>query len=85
MNSPRFLIPLVLFASSGLAANWPTWRGPTADGVTTETNLPLTWSATENVRWKVELPEPGNSTPIIWGDRIYLTQAVGQRRTAWVR
>jgi outer membrane protein assembly factor BamB len=49
--------------------------------VTSETNLPLTWSATENVKWKIDLPERGNSTPIIWGDRIFLTQAVGQRRT----
>lgn len=63
------------------AADWPAWRGPTADGVTAETNLPLKWSATENVKWKVELPEPGNSTPIVQGDRIFLTQAVGTRRT----
>jgi outer membrane protein assembly factor BamB len=81
MSSPRFLIPLLLFATSGLAANWPTWRGPQGDGVTTETNLPLTWSATDNVKWKIDLPAPGNSTPIIWGDRIFLTQAVGDRRT----
>jgi outer membrane protein assembly factor BamB len=81
MSSSRLLIPLLLFATSGLAANWPTWRGPQGDGVTTETNLPLTWSATDNVKWKVDLPAPGNSTPIIWGDRIFLTQAVGDRRT----
>jgi outer membrane protein assembly factor BamB len=81
MSSTRFLIPLLLFATSGLAANWPTWRGPQGDGVTPETNLPLTWSATENVKWKIDLPSPGNSTPIIWGDRIFLTQNVGDRRT----
>jgi outer membrane protein assembly factor BamB len=81
MNSPRFLLPFLISASTGLAANWPAWRGPQADGTTSETNLPLTWSATENVKWKIDLPEPGNSTPIIWGDRIYLTQAAGQRRT----
>jgi outer membrane protein assembly factor BamB len=63
------------------SADWPAWRGPDANGVTGETNLPLKWSATENVKWKVELPEPGNSTPIIFGDRIFLTQAVGARRT----
>ena len=63
------------------AANWPAWRGPTGDGVTTETALPLTWSATENVKWKVALPAPGNSTPIVWGARVFVTQADGKRRT----
>lgn len=58
------------------ADNWPAWRGPNGDGVSTERNLPLTWSATQNVRWKVALPEPCNSTPIIWGDRIFLTQGL---------
>src|SRR5690349_9119059 len=59
------------------AANWPAWRGPAGDGVTTETEIPLTWSATENVRWKIPLPERGNSTPIVWDKRIFVTQAVG--------
>ena len=63
------------------AADWPAWRGPEGIGVTSETDLPEKWSATENVKWSVELPEPGNSTPVIWGDRIFLTQAVGTRRT----
>lgn len=72
---------LALSSQALLAGNWPEWRGPNGDGVTTETDLPLTWSATENVKWNVPLPEAGNSTPVIWGDRIFLTQAVGQRRT----
>lgn len=65
------------------ADNWPAWRGPDANGISRETNLPLTWSPEENVRWKVALPGPGNSTPIIWGDRIYLTQATdrGKQRS----
>jgi outer membrane protein assembly factor BamB len=41
----------------------------------------LKWSATQNVRWKTELPEPGNSSPIVWGDKVFLTQPVGARRT----
>src|SRR4051794_31921967 len=75
---------LVVFALLSLlasAADWPAWRGPTADGVTPETNLPLNWSATENVKWKVALPERGNSTPIVSGDRVFVTQAAGERRT----
>ena len=56
------------------ASNWPSWRGPTALGMTTDLNLPTHWTRTENVRWRVELPEPGNSTPIVWGDRVFVTQ-----------
>jgi outer membrane protein assembly factor BamB len=58
------------------AANWPAWRGPTGQGYCEEKNLPLTWSPTENIVWKTPLPGDGNSTPIIWGDRIFLTQAL---------
>lgn len=72
---------LSLASLSVTAANWPAWRGPLGTGVTEEKNLPTKWSATENVKWRVPLPEPGNSTPIVWGDRIFLTQAVGERRT----
>jgi len=57
------------------ADNWPAWRGPTGQGVSAEKDLPLKWSKTENVKWKVALPSPGNSTPIIWGDRVFITQA----------
>lgn len=74
---------LLNFATSPIyAANWPAWRGPNGDGVANEKDLPLTWSPTQNVRWKIALPGPGNSTPIIWGDRIFLTQALdgGKRR-----
>ncbi|MFO0866874.1 MAG: PQQ-binding-like beta-propeller repeat protein [Gemmataceae bacterium] len=66
---------LLLFASPVLADDWPAWRGPTGQGHSTETNLPLQWSNTKNVKWKVPLSEPGNSTPIVWKDKIFLTQA----------
>jgi len=64
------------------ADNWSAWRGPNGDGVCTERNLPLTWSATDNVRWKVAMPASCNSTPIIWGNRVFLTQGLddGKRR-----
>lgn len=57
------------------AENWPAWRGPTGQGICRETGLPAHWSATENVKWKAPLPASGNSTPILWGNRIFLTQA----------
>lgn len=63
------------------AADWPAWRGADASGTTTETALPTKWSTTENVRWKVALPEAGNSTPIIWKGKVFVTQPEGDRRT----
>ena len=74
------LIFAVWFVASAAAENWPQWRGPSGTGVTTETELPLKWSATENVSWKVPLPDRGNSTPVIWGDRIFLTQYLEKER-----
>jgi outer membrane protein assembly factor BamB len=69
---------LLLWLAAPLKAdNWPTWRGPDGQGHTTETNLPLRWGPSDNVRWKVPLPDRGNSTPIVWGERLFLTQAVG--------
>lgn len=61
---------------SALAENWPAWRGPDGNGVSRESTLPLRWSTNENVRWRVALPGPGNSTPIVWNGRVFLTQAV---------
>ncbi|HPO13360.1 MAG TPA: PQQ-binding-like beta-propeller repeat protein [Candidatus Hydrogenedentes bacterium] len=52
--------------------NWPQWRGPTLNGTCTATGLPDTWSETENILWKTELPSWSGSTPIIWGGRIFL-------------
>lgn len=57
------------------ADNWPSWRGPDGNGISKETGLPTTWSETKNVAWKLTLPGKGSSTPIIWGDRIFLTAA----------
>ncbi len=66
---------VVLISLSAIAADWPAWRGPTGQGFCEEKNIPLTWSDTENVKWKVPLANAGNSTPVIWGDKIFLTQA----------
>jgi outer membrane protein assembly factor BamB len=65
------------------AGNWPAWRGPEGNGICREHHLPLRWGTNQNVRWCVPLPGPGNSTPIVWGRRLFLTQAVpeGNRRT----
>lgn len=62
-------LPQAVFAQ----ANWPQWRGPGGSGVSTEKDLPERWSATENVRWKTAIPGRGHSSPIVWGNRIFLT------------
>jgi outer membrane protein assembly factor BamB len=55
--------------------NWPHYRGPTGQGYSDDTRVPLTWSDKDNLLWKTELPGRGNSSPIVWGDRIFLTAA----------
>ncbi len=64
------------FALPVAAGNWPGWRGPDGNGVSPDKDLPLRWSGKENVRWRVELPGPGNSSPIVWGDRVFVSQAI---------
>jgi outer membrane protein assembly factor BamB len=55
--------------------NWPQWRGPALNGTSDSTDLPIKWSETEGVRWKVKLPSWSGSTPAIWGDRIFVASA----------
>ncbi len=57
-------------------ASWAQWRGPLATGVALDGNPPVEWSEKKNIRWKTELPGKGHSTPIVWGDRIFLTAAL---------
>ena len=59
-----------------LSRNWPAWRGPLANGVSPHADPPLTWSESTNVRWKLPLPGKGHSTPIVFGDKVFVTAAV---------
>ena len=81
----RFVIRSLLAAAltSTLAAPdpaaerfWAQWRGPYATGVSKHANPPVEWSETKNVRWKVEIPGRGSSSPVVWGDRVFLLTAV---------
>jgi len=56
--------------------NWPQWRGPLASGVAPNSNPPLDWSETKNVKWKIAVPGAGSATPVVWGDRIFVLSAV---------
>src|SRR5205807_245969 len=64
------------------AKYWPRWRGPSGQGVVEPGGYPDRWSDTDNVLWKVDLPGRGNSSPIIWNDRLFLTTSFdnGRRR-----
>ena len=66
-----------------LAENWPAWRGPDANGVSREKGLPLKWSPEENVTWKAPMPAWSGSTPVIWGERIFLNVADGDALQVW--
>lgn len=87
----KFKIPAVVVIVAMLAAadahplhggNWPRWRGPDGNAVSSEANLPVTWSTTENVCWKAAVPGEGSSSPIVWDDHVFVTSAFerGSRR-----
>ena len=73
---------LALLAGAAVAAvpvsaeTWPNWRGPTRDGVSSETGLPVEWDTQRNIAWKLEMPAWSGSTPVIWNERIFINVAV---------
>jgi len=71
LQASAFLISIAVAS----AENWPQFRGPTGQGISTETGLPLRWTATENVAWKTAIPGKSWSSPIVWGDRVFVTTA----------
>jgi outer membrane protein assembly factor BamB len=74
---------IMLSISVTHAENWPQWRGPSLNGVSTEKNLPAKWTVEENIAWKLAMPEWSGSTPIIWGDRIFLNVAEANDLYLW--
>jgi outer membrane protein assembly factor BamB len=76
-----WIVGLALVTASGaLAANWPAWRYD-GSGIAPEKSAPTKWSKAENVRWRTPLPGPGNSSPIVWEDKVFITQAEGAKRS----
>lgn len=67
-----------LVVGHALAENWPLWRGPQGNGVSPEKDLPARWSTDENVVWKARLRGVGVSSPVVWGDRVFVTSQLGQ-------
>ena len=78
------MVTIGLNATVADAANWPSWRGNLdGSGITPETGLPVNWDRNQNIRWRVPLPDRGNSSPIVWGDKVFITQPIEKehRRT----
>lgn len=69
---------LTLFAHRISAEDWPQWRGPSSNGVSSDSRLPVQWSAGEHIAWKMPLAGLGASSPIVWGDRVFVTSQKGR-------
>ena len=88
MKKSILFVLLLSMASSMVAQNsaadrldnWHQWRGPNADGTAPRGDPPTEWSESKNIRWKVEIPGEGFSTPIVWKDRIFVLTAVKTTR-----
>jgi len=71
------LLIATCFSSTALSqTNWPQWRGLNASGVSSETGLPTDWDGSKNIRWKAAIPGRGHSSPIVWGNKIFLTTSI---------
>src|SRR5438128_1387050 len=72
----RWIVAVLLMSPAvAIAGNWPAFRGPHADGHADATGLPITWSETENVRWKAAIPGKGWSSPVVWDNQVWVTTA----------
>ena len=72
-----FLLSIFILTANSFADNWQQWRGQYNDGISNETEAPIQWSQTENIKWRLPLPGEAASTPVIWEDKIFLTSAEG--------
>ena len=81
LMTPRLIalavVPLLATAAPVTAQHWPQWRGPDGLGVSADTDIATRWGPGENIAWRVPLEGLGTSTPVIWGDRIFLTSQLG--------
>ncbi len=67
---------LLAFIPGTRGENWPGWRGPRGDGISSEKGIPVQWDLSKNVKWKADVPGVGHSSPIVWGNRVFVTTAV---------
>src|SRR6266513_1842664 len=72
---------VLVLASFSHADNWPFFRGGNRDGISKESSAPTSWGVDKNIKWRAPLPSAGNSSPIVFGDQIYVTCAENSRGT----
>ena len=72
---------VLFFVVAGLirAENWPGWRGPSGDGISAGKGIPTKWSSKENIAWRIAVPGEGHSSPIVWGDKVFLTSSLTEK------
>src|SRR5690349_7632224 len=83
---PRSIAVLLLLAVPAFAQDrpgrGPQWRGPNSDGCAPDSDPPVEWSETKNVRWKVEIPGSGSATPVVWGEKMFVLTAINTGKKA---
>jgi len=77
MHTYKLALLISIALCGSLSADWPNWRGPRGNGVSDEKNLPVRWSASENIAWKAPIGGVGVSSPIVAGDRVFVTSQIG--------
>ncbi len=81
MRLSLIALTILLFSNFTFADNWPFFRGPKRTGISSESSAPQTWGVEKNIKWKAALPSPGNSSPIVWGDRVFVSCSENARGT----
>jgi len=79
---PAICFSVAIATATVLAENWPQWRGPSLNGVSGESALPVKWTTSEGIAWKLPMPSLSGSTPIVWGERIFLSVATASKSGA---
>jgi outer membrane protein assembly factor BamB len=79
----KIYLCLLIGCTLAFAENWPQWRGPQSNGISSEKGLPVQWGPEENVQWKLAMPSRTGATPIIWGELIFLNVADGESLELW--
>jgi outer membrane protein assembly factor BamB len=77
MRLGMLLLSCVFGAAALQGGDWPAWRGPDGNGISAETGFPLEWGKDKNIRWRAPLKGMGTSTPVVWGERVFLTMQLG--------
>ena len=74
--------PVFSQSPADFESNWPAWRGPLANGIAPKSNPPVAWSETQNIKWRTAVPGKGFSTPLVWGNMVFITTAIAKEGAA---